>query len=192
MKHRDHNATFDFHDPQGERKLRSLILYIADKCALHKRFGTVKLNKILFFSDFIAYATLGRAITGVEYLALEAGPAPRRMPAVKEAMFQRREIADQVRTVDGGYTEHRVVASTKPDLDLFSGAEIAIVDAVIEEFRNKTAADVSFLSHALPWRIGRRATGTIPYETAFVSDAQPTDFQIARGRELIEKHGWGA
>src|SRR6266536_4387740 len=90
------DTTFEFREPLAERKMKNLILYIATKCAGHKRFGTVKLNKNLFFSDMVAYAVLGSPITGVEYLALDAGPAPRRMPAIKEEMIEGRQIAEQV------------------------------------------------------------------------------------------------
>lgn len=186
------DITYDFNDPASERKLKSLVLYIAAKCAEDKYFGTVKLNKILFFSDFIAYATLKSPITGVEYLALEAGPAPRPMPAIRQHMLADRQIAEEVRIVGGGYAERRIVATEKPDLRLFSGEEIALVDSVIEALRKKTATDVSWLSHARAWKISRKSTGSIPYETVFVSNMPPSEAQIARGKELIEKHGWGA
>ena len=187
---RPDDATFEFGDPLSERKLRNLVLYIAAKCASHKRFGTVKLNKNLFFSDIISYAVTGSPITGVEYLALDAGPAPRRMPEIKQAMIVSGEIAEQIVEAPGGYTEKRIVATTKPDLSLFSAQEIAIVDFVIEQTRRKTASDVSYISHGLPWRIGRKATGSIPYEAVFVSNARPTEYLVARSRELVEKFNW--
>src|SRR5262245_38797352 len=102
-------VTYDFGTPGAERKLQNLILYVAAKCAGDKHFGTVKLNKILFFSDFMAYAVTGSAITGGAYLALDAGPAPRRMPAIREQMIEHRQLAEQVRTVGGGYEEKRPV-----------------------------------------------------------------------------------
>jgi len=193
MKRRDPNkVTFNFRDPAAEPKLRNLILYIATKCAEDKYFGTVKLNKILFFSDFLAYAVRGSAITGGAYLALDAGPAPRRMPGLRDQMIEERQIAEQVRTVGGGYAEKRIVATEKPDLSFFHAEEIALVDEVISALRKKTASDVSYLSHGRPWKLARKSSGEIPYESIFVSNRPPTESQIARGRELIEKYGWGA
>ena len=50
------------------KKLRELILYICDKSKNHpKKLGMVKLNKILFFSDFTAYLRHGSSITGAKY-----------------------------------------------------------------------------------------------------------------------------
>jgi hypothetical protein len=191
-KRRSDAVTYDFKEPRSERKLKNLILYIAAKCSDDKHFGAVKLNKVLFFSDFLAHATLKAPITGVEYLALEAGPAPRPMPAVREEMMSDRQVAEEVRIVGGGYTEKRLVATEKADLGLFTAAEIALVDAVIESLRKKTASDVSWMSHNRAWRIARKSTGSIPYETVFVGNRAPTEAEIARGRELIEKFGWGA
>ena len=50
-----------------EEKLSELILYISQKCATDPKFGAVKLNKILYLSDFLAFGNWGEPITGVEY-----------------------------------------------------------------------------------------------------------------------------
>ena len=57
-------------------KFKELILYVCEKSATDPNFGATKLNKILFLSDFWAYAYCGRPITGVEYMKLRFGPAP--------------------------------------------------------------------------------------------------------------------
>ena len=43
----------------NEGKFRELILYVARRSEDDKYFGAVKLNKILYFSDFNAYRELG-------------------------------------------------------------------------------------------------------------------------------------
>ena len=48
----------------NDAKLRELILYVAERCENDPDFGALKLNKILFNADFIAYALTGKAITG--------------------------------------------------------------------------------------------------------------------------------
>jgi hypothetical protein len=188
MRTRQPKVREEFPELPGEDKLRNLILYIADKCASDKYFGTVKLNKLIQRSDFTAFARLGRPITGSEYFAAKLGPVPKLMPKVREQMLADREVAEQIRTVGGGYTERRLVASKRADLSGFSAEEIAIVDAVIEESRKKTGRDMSWRSHGRAWRIARKAPSSIPYESAFLSDRRsPTDYEVARGLELIEE-----
>ena len=76
-------------------RFRELILYCALKSETHRFFGATKLNKCLFYADFLAYRALGTSITGAEYLALEHGPAPRQFVAEREAMVRDNEIAIQ-------------------------------------------------------------------------------------------------
>jgi hypothetical protein len=71
---------------ENPKKLKELILYISQKCASDPNFGAIKLNKILYFSDFASFAHYGEPITGAEYQKLEQGPAPRRMVPVRNEM----------------------------------------------------------------------------------------------------------
>jgi hypothetical protein len=81
--------------PEDERKMKELILYISQKCADDAKFGATKLNKILYFSDFLAYAYHGSPITGFEYQKLPNGPAPRRLVPVREQLMESGELGIQ-------------------------------------------------------------------------------------------------
>ena len=67
-------------------KLQELILYIARRSEDDRHFGANKLNKLLFYSDFLAYAKTGRSFTGAPYERLEHGPAPRGLAAALEEL----------------------------------------------------------------------------------------------------------
>src|SRR5271157_2942127 len=81
----------------GEAKLAELILYISQRCALDPKFGATKLNKILYFSDFIAYADLGYGITGVEYSHRELGPAPTRLRPIRDHLIKSGQLRLETR-----------------------------------------------------------------------------------------------
>src|SRR6266487_3415423 len=49
---------------RADEKLRELILHICIRSEDDEAFGAVKLNKLLFFSDFHAFLRLGKPITG--------------------------------------------------------------------------------------------------------------------------------
>ncbi len=176
----------------SQSRFRELLLYCALKSESHRYFGATKLNKCLFYADFLAYRTLGSSITGADYLALEHGPAPRQLVAERDAMVAEKHVAIQKRAF-----QQRVIALREPDLADFSGAEIAIVDQVIDEIRTLDAGDVSDLSHAfLGWKAARtesEATGkqvVIPYSTALVSNEPLDEFQESHGLDLAMKYGW--
>src|ERR1700756_5033063 len=153
-----------------ERKLAELILYISQKCANDPTFGAVKLNKILCYSDFLFYAYNDRGITNVEYQKLPNGPAPRRLIPVRERLIQNGELAVQEVALKSGQTQKRTVNLRKPNLDIFSGTEIATVDRVIESMENVTAENVSEMSHTLVGWLVVDEGETIPYNTIYFAN----------------------
>ena len=171
---------------EDERKLRELILYISQKCATDPTFGATKLNKILFFADFLAYANLGKAITNFDYQKLPQGPAPRRLVPVREQMIADGELViQQVRLLTGN-VQKRTVNLRPPDLTIFSGDEIALVDEVIEALEGAKAEAVSELTHRmLGWKLVDEGE-SIPYNTIFLSNEPLTEAEIQRGRELAK------
>lgn len=176
---------------EDERRFRELILYVGQKCAHHRKFGAVKLNKVLFYADFLAYALLGNPITGFEYQKLKKGPAPRRMAQIRAQMEALGEIAIQkVQTVAG--QQHRVRPLRKPNLSLFSQRELELVDRIIDTLKDKDAEQVSDLTHLdVGWKAAQM-NETIPYGTVFLSDKQLTPSQIRRIKKFAMEHGYGA
>lgn len=172
---------------ESDAKLKELILYISEKCASQSKYGAVKLNKILYFSDFLYFAVYGSPITGVEYQKLEHGPAPKRLVPLREELIQDGSLAIQnIQLISGG-TMKKPVNLRRADLSLFSASEIAVVDQVIEAVRGATADRISELSHRkVGWKVARDRE-VIPYSTIFLSDEPLTDSETARGRELAER-----
>lgn len=178
--------TYQFADMNGEQRLRELILYIADKCVDTPRFGVTKLIKILYFSDFVAYAQRGRPITGIEYIKQQRGPMPAIWYEVQKSLEHSGEIEMQHRQLLD-YEQHRVIAKRRPDLSLFTGEDIALVDAIIDQLRDHTAEAVSQLSHGLAWQIVDDLDH-IPYEAALLGDPELTPDDIAWAQERIEAY----
>src|SRR5687767_3702503 len=91
-------------DPD-DSKLAELILFIAHRSECDERFGAVKLNKLLFFSDFLAYGRLGSSITGQDYQKLQHGPAPRKLLPVVREMEESGDFAWKERDGYAGRTQ---------------------------------------------------------------------------------------
>lgn len=164
------------------------MLYVAKKSQFDPNFGGTKLNKILFYADFYFYRRIGKPITGAEYIKQEFGPTPKRLLPVRKQLEGKKEAAVQ-RVHFLGKEQQRLIALRDPDLSLFSGEEIALLDQVIEFLWAKTAKEVSELSHNRIWRVARLGQ-SIPYEAAFLSSDEPSESDIERGRELVQRHGW--
>lgn len=188
MGNRPADPTYQFAHLRGEERLRELILYIAQKCGDDPGFGATKLNKILWNADMCSYAQYGEPVTGLEYMKLPNGPAPRRLLPVKTLMLEKGEIVEQPRAV-GRRTQNRIIPMREPNLTMFSGRDIAMVDNAVEFLWGKTAVEVSAMSHGVAWRVAELQAG-IPYEAAFLSDEGVTDYDRTRAAELIAQHGW--
>lgn len=188
-KKQDNKLTFRFPDLPGEERLKELILFISSECAKDPTFGATKLNKILFFSDFLFYRATGKPITGVEYFRLEFGPAPKPLVKVREEMIKNRDLV----VLPSDYfqkKQQRTIPSREPELKkYFKPVEIAFVLTIIRSLWGKTAREVSDMSHQLAWRIVADRE-SIPYEACFLSEDAINETDIEEARELNQRYHW--
>jgi hypothetical protein len=167
-------------------KFKELILYIAQQSEGDSTFGATKLNKILFFCDFLSYRAYGDPITGQRYFKLPFGPAPRPLvPVVKELIEEGACI--KVQRSHFGLPQETIFAKREANLDVFKPREIALADFVLRQLRDNDATQVSDLSHEfIGWQLaGDRED--IPYETIFLGDPRKltlTEEEIQYGQRL--------
>ncbi len=169
--------------PPSERKFREAILYVSEKSQGDQAFGATKLNKLLFYSDFLAYLNFGSAITGQEYFRLPKGPAPRRLLPVTRHLEGKGDI--KVEAVQFyGFPQKRVIPLRRPDISVFSTQEITLMDKVVEMHKGKTASEISDESHGfIGWSLAADQE-TIPYSVALVSRRPATEKEGAHARSL--------
>lgn len=174
---------------RGVQRFRELIVYISARCAKDPTFGAVKLNKILYHSDFTAFEKFGVPLTGMRYFKLPMGPAPKALvPTRRELIAEgalRLEGPDDPKHV--GY--HRTVALRAPIMSFFTEDEIAVVDGVIGDLWGQTARDVSDASHDLRWRVVN-LNDPMPYEFAHLDTSVLSSAEQDRTRALAAQHGW--
>ncbi|MBJ7612870.1 MAG: hypothetical protein DLM71_04930 [Chloroflexi bacterium] len=171
-----------------DRKLRELILYIAERSLDDPHMGSLKLNKLLFKSDFGAYLHLGAPITGHPYFKLPLGPAPRHLVDVRNGMIRDGILRIDKEDVGAETPMDRYVPLRSADTSLFSGEQLGFVDGVLEALSNTSGTAASEETHLhMGWKLAS-AEENIPYETAFLGRASQGD--IERGRELARSNGW--
>jgi len=173
---------------RARQRFRELIVYISAKSAKDPYFGAVKLNKILYHSDFRAFERFGTPLTGMSYFKLKAGPAPRALRPVRQELVNEGAIRLEIVQI-GALEQHRTVAMRAPVLEHFTADELGIVDEVINELWTQNAAEVSDASHDIRWRVLQLKDG-LPYEFAFLSNEAVTAQDIQRTGELAGRFGW--
>jgi len=156
-------------------KFKELIVYIAAASRDDPTFGAVKLNKILYYTDFAAYRRFGQPITGATYFKLREGPAPRELLVTRDELIEQGRLRIEEQPYFG-YMQKRLVPSedSEPAPEFLSPEEQKLVEEIIAFFRGKTAREVSDYSHREPGWIIAEDRADIPYESAWLS-AEPVD-----------------
>jgi len=167
----------------SEKKLKELIVYISTKCAEDTTFAKTKLNKILFFSDFLYYCKTGKSISGQSYIHLQYGPVPKEMKFTLEEM-ENKDIAIAI-SQSGPFIQKRVVALREPNLDLFEPDMVSHVDGIIQQVCFEKQIRATWLSryshNFMGWLVTKEGE-EIPYQTVFLKNK---DQQVITERENI-------
>ncbi len=134
-------------------KFKALVHYICAKCDDPSKLGAVKLNKVLWFSDVIAFAQRGAPITGARYTKQRFGPVPKALLPILGELES--EGAIRVRDVEYyGRVKKEYESLREPDTTVFDEGELKIFDLVIGLICEKhTAATISALTHDDIWKL---------------------------------------
>jgi Protein of unknown function (DUF4065) len=160
-------------------KFGELILYISRRCEGDDAFAATKLNKLLYYSDFRAYARFGKPITGATYQKIKFGPAPRQYLPTVERLIANGDAELEHRN-HHSRQQDRLTAKRDANLALFAPRELALVDKVIQEFWGRNAKPISEDSHReTGWRLAKLGE-TIPYWSVFIDlERQPSTDDVA-------------
>ncbi len=147
--------------PLSVSRLKNLLIYVLGQ--MGETFQT-KMNKVLFYIDFLSYRERGIAISGLAYQALEFGPVPQRWNRVYSAFD---EVQEQLRLVQGQECMS-LLTNENADMRGFSAAEMAVINEVCDKMKDMTSRAVSKLSHEeSAWKEHVGKSETIPFSEAF-------------------------
>ena len=161
-----YNRSFDNgYGPTSLNKIKNILLYILSECG--KTFQT-KMNKILFYADFLSYRQYGISISGLTYKALDYGPVPEHWDRIYS---QFDEIQQEQRII--GEKEGIVLKTTEqPDTTTLSQTELQILHTICTRFKDSSSAEISRISHNEPAWIECVGTHSkIPFNYAFTLKA---------------------
>lgn len=154
-------------------KFKNVLLYILEKCAGKPNVGETVLYKLLYFSDFNYYELYEEHLTGAKYRKLPYGPVPQKLNVIINQMIEGGTLK-RVKTEYHGYPQIRYLPLEKADLKELKASETEILDRVIEQMSDWSAAAISNYSHQdLPWEVTDEGKD-ISYELAFYREAPYT------------------
>lgn len=164
----DHRFEFD------RDRFKRLVHYVCSKADDPGLLGATKLNKILFYIDFLSYLSSGRPVTGEVYIKRQFGPVPRDILPVIEELRSQGALVTRDRTLYAR-PKRDFISLVDPDISMFEPEEISLADVVIAKILyNHTAESISDLSHDEVWEIATIGE-EIPYESIYASTSGEID-----------------
>ncbi|MBI5869149.1 MAG: SocA family protein [candidate division Zixibacteria bacterium] len=150
-------------------KLKEIIIYVLDLCRHKPIVGESALNTILYFADFIHYATTGCSITGVRYIKEKLGPVPAEdalQAAWDELVDESRLRVREELSFDSPKRVPIVIG--RADRTLFAKSELEIVDFVLNHFCKYSTTEIAGITSSdLGWRMAELGA-EIPYHTVWI------------------------
>ena len=126
--------------PLSLNRLKNLMLYMLENVS---EVWCTKMNKLLFYVDFLAYRENGMAISGLSYKAIDFGPVPDRWDVVYSEFD---EIHQDLKSA-GDFVGSVLTSLTPSDTTLFSEPELKVMRQVCSRFNRLSSRELSRLSH---------------------------------------------
>lgn len=147
-------------------KLAEMVIYFAEQMQPFK----TKMNKLLFYADFLMFKQSCFSISGVRYKAIDRGPVPFNFQSIFEYLANEGAIDIRSTEFPGGYSGEQFFArSSRPfNQERFTDSELQVIRHVASVFKNTATTEIVEKSHAeRAWKENITVKGLISYEYAF-------------------------
>ena len=168
-------------DPQtNPEKLREVLLYVLEKVGAKPNVGETVLYKLLYFIDFDYYEKTGQSITGLSYVRNHFGPTP--AIDFKQVVTSMKKLGE-LEVIDTKFfnnSQKKYLPTKSANLRNLSANEIKHIDETLGRLSDKTASELSELSHYdTPWLVAKQgekiAYRGVFYRTSLTAVTQPDD-----------------
>lgn len=147
-------------------KFKQVFLYVLEKTAGKPNVGMMVLYKLLYFIDFDYYEKYEEQLMGLTYIKNHHGPTPREFVSVVNEMKKSGEL-EEVKSAYFTYEQRKFLPHCHADLSGLSARETAMIDNVLARYAEKSATELSTLSHEdTPW-IAAEEGKNIEYDHVF-------------------------
>jgi putative zinc finger/helix-turn-helix YgiT family protein len=124
-----------------------------------------KLNKLLFYIDFLSYKKYQTPLTAAVYAHLPYGPCLESYEVVLSSL-EKENILSTIEHIEDDKAYEVIVPLKEPDSSVFSKQELSLIDEVLEKLLSKTAYELSEISHSEKAYTATKNGEIIDYEFA--------------------------
>ena len=143
-----------------------MVVYFSDKLSPFK----TKMNKLLFYADFLMFKQSCFSISGMRYKAIEMGPVPINFQSIFEYLANKDEIDIFTTEFPQGYIGEQFKSKNDRPFraELFSENELNVLEKVATVFKPTSTNEMIELSHLEEaWKKNEKNKSVISYEYAF-------------------------
>lgn len=154
-----------YRNPNFE-KLTEMVVYFSDKLSPFK----TKMNKLLFYADFLMFKQSCFSISGTRYKAIDMGPVPNNFQSVFEYLANNGEINICTTEFPNGHSgeQFKSKEGRKFNANLFTENELNTLEKVASMFKETSTNNIIKLSHLEEaWKSNEAGKKVISYEYAF-------------------------
>lgn len=136
--------------PIDDVKYRNAILYFTNNCN-NQFLGLTKLNKLMYYLDFISFRDRSSSVTNDKYIHKDYGPVPDRIDDVITSLSSEGQLLVEEEPWKDGY-KYRFEPKSKPNLKVFDKYELGLLDKLCKEFQLWTTDKIVNQTHLeAPW-----------------------------------------
>jgi putative zinc finger/helix-turn-helix YgiT family protein len=127
-------------------RLKGLLIFFMQSCNPEYN-DRIKLNKLLFYTDFLHYANYGGSIAGLKYRAIKYGPVPAYYDQIFSFVNQDTSFSSCGKELSEGHMVELFSSESDFDKSLFTEEELTTLKTVTSRFNNTSSWDIKEISH---------------------------------------------
>ncbi len=154
-----------YRNPNFE-KFTEMVVYFSDKLSPFK----TKMNKLLFYADFLMFKQSCFSISGVRYKAIDMGPVPNNFQSIFEYLANKNIIDIYTTEFPNGYAGEQFKSRNERTFNagIFTENELNTLEKIANVFKETSTSDIIKLSHLEEaWKNNEKGKKVISYEYAF-------------------------
>jgi uncharacterized phage-associated protein len=141
------------------------VVFFAEQLKPYK----TKMNKLLFYADFLMFRETGFSISGLRYRAIDLGPVPNNFQSIFEYLANHNEVDVFSTPFSNGIGEQFIARKDRKfNKDVFSEKELDVLKTVAKKFKTTTTSEIIEISHLEEaWKKNQKEKKEISYQYAF-------------------------
>lgn len=140
---------------ENVEKFKQVLLYIVNKVGGRPNIGQTALYKLLYFIDFDYFEKYQEYLTGAKYIKNTHGPTPVSFAKIAQELEKNKKLVE-VNSSYFNYDQKKYLATGDPCVSLLSAVELKHIDYELDRLAQKSARELSELSHIdTPWLVAK-------------------------------------